>query len=309
MRNSMKTNENKEQEPALSSIEGFRDYLLQKGFSNNTIESYKRAVDNFEKWAAKESQSLESMRQADILHYVQLKKRSMNQGSISKEVNSLKHYYNYLIAIDILTENPTSQIKIKGIRRNKLYQILKREELESIYNNFETLENPTNKRNKVILGLIIYQGLGAIELSRLEEKDLKLREGKIYITGTRKSNERTLKLEAHQMLDMMEYQLKTRKEILEQSKKESDKLLVSTGTSDRFNNIMQILMKKLKKQNPKINTLKQIRTSVITHWLKIHNLRQVQYMAGHRYVSSTESYLINDLDDLTEEINKYHPVN
>ncbi len=54
--------------------------------------------------------------------------------------------------------------------------------------------------------------------------------------------------------------------------------------------------------------MKQLRTSVITHWLKNYNLREVQYMAGHRYVSSTEAYQINDLDDLIEDIGKYHPL-
>jgi site-specific recombinase XerC len=79
-----------------------------------------------------------------------------------------------------------------------------------------------------------------------------------------------------------------------------------TGTSDRFNNTMQKLMQKLNKQSSKVTSAKQIRSSVITHWLKLYNLRQVQYMAGHRFVSSTEAYLINDLDDLLEDVNKFH---
>jgi integrase/recombinase XerD len=31
-------------------------------------------------------------------------------------------------------------------------------------------------------------------------------------------------------------------------------------------------------------------------------------MAGHRYVSSTEAFLINDLEGLQEEIDKFHPI-
>ena len=53
---------------------------------------------------------------------------------------------------------------------------------------------------------------------------------------------------------------------------------------------------------------KQVRTSVITHWLKQYNLREVQYMAGHRYVSSTEAYLVNQIDDLQADIDKFHPI-
>ena len=72
---------------------------------------------------------------------------------------------------------------------------------------------------------------------------------------------------------------------------------------------MQKLMKELHKQNKQVESVKQIRASVITGWLKNYNLREVQYFAGHRYVSSTESYLINDLEDLKEDINRYHPIN
>jgi integrase/recombinase XerD len=118
-----------------------------------------------------------------------------------------------------------------------------------------------------------------------------------------------LKLEAHQVLDIMEYQLKVREQLLQLNSKETDLFFVSAGTSERFNNIISKLMDKLQKLNKKVTSIKQIRASVITHWLKLYNLREVQYMAGHRFVSSTEGYLINDLDDLQETVTKYHPIN
>ena len=158
------------------------------------------------------------------------------------------------------------------------------------------------------MGFIIYQGLSALELSNLLVNDIKLREGKVYISGTRRSNERELKLESHQVLDLMEYVFNIRKEILQQAKKESDQLFISIKGSERFHNIIHLLIKKLNQENPKVIALNQLRTSVITHWLKLYNLRQVQNLCGHRYVSSTEGYLVNDLEDLSEEIEKYHPI-
>lgn len=128
------------------------------------------------------------------------------------------------------------------------------------------------------------------------------------MAGSRRSNERTLKLEATQIMDIMEYQLQARNELLQLSGKQTDSYFVSIGTSDRFNNMIQKLIEKLHKQHSKVTTVNQIRTSVITHWLKLYNLRQVQYMAGHRYVSTTEGYLVNDFDDLSEEITKFHPM-
>ncbi|CAM4113381.1 hypothetical protein SAMN06265348_103289 [Pedobacter westerhofensis] len=52
----------------------------------------------------------------------------------------------------------------------------------------------------------------------------------------------------------------------------------------------------------------QVRQSVITEWLKEKDLRTVQYMAGHRYVSSTERYKTNDLEDLKDALQKFHPL-
>jgi integrase/recombinase XerD len=48
------------------------------------------------------------------------------------------------------------------------------------------------------------------------------------------------------------------------------------------------MLRQLKQLNNKLTSAKQIRSSVITHWLRQNNLRQVQNMAGHKYVRSTQ---------------------
>jgi len=68
------------------------------------------------------------------------------------------------------------------------------------------------------------------------------------------------------------------------------------------------MYKAIQKTNSEILHPKQIRASVITYWLKNHNLQAVQYMAGHMYVSSTEQYQLNNLDSLQKRIEEYHPL-
>jgi site-specific recombinase XerD len=107
----------------------------------------------------------------------------------------------------------------------------------------------------------------------------------------------------------MEYTIKTRDELLAVTRKRSDKLLVSGGAGHSIQNALHRLTKQLQVQDGcKIQNLQQIRASVITHWLKLYNLRQTQCMAGHRFVSSTEAYMVNDLEGLLEDINKFHPI-
>lgn len=298
----------------------FGDYLYAKGYAKSTVERCLREAVHFTLWAEGENIPPDFVVYNDVLHYLKDIREGVGSRTLSARVTRLKHYFTFLEHSSRKAENPAAQVKIQGIKRKTLYDILNHQELESLYHHFplpQMTGQPENRfrvslaaamRDKVILGLIVYQGLNAHELGALEEKDLKLREGRVYIAGSRRSNERALKLESHQVLDMMEYQIKSRVEILQQMAKQSEKLLVSAGSSDQTRSIISRLLKKLHAQNSRISSLNQLRASVITHWLKLYNLRQVQYMAGHRYVSSTESYRVNDLEDLSEEIERYHPV-
>jgi len=301
----------------------FADYLLGKGYSNRTALGRIGDTERFLRWLKSQGIEIEAVTYGDILSYVQTLRKKVTQRTTSFYLNSLKHYFNFLQESEVITENPVSQIQIRGIKRKKLYHILSKNELESLYNNFEIPKEEAphknqnwfktslmaSQRNKVMVGLMVYQGLTVQELASLTEQDIKLREGKIFVAGSRRSNERELKLEAHQILDLMEYQLKTRNKIVQQAQKQTDKFFISTGNGEYFHNTMQKLIKKLTSQHGKVTSTNQIRASVITHWLRLYNLRQVQYMAGHRFVSSTEAYQINDLDDLQEDIMKFHPIN
>ena len=303
----------------------FTTYLLKKGYSATTAEQHITEANRFLKWIECQNiDEIESVTYNDVLGYVQGLSGKVKNRTKELYLRGVKQWFHFLISQNIITENPAGHVRIQGIKRKTLYDILNRQDLEKLYNDYQPpdeMHSPdknlnwfkqsviVGKRNKVILGLMIYQGMNTLELSRLTTSDIKLREGKIFIEGSRRSNERELKLEAHQVLDIMEYQLKIRTELLQLNCRETDLFFVSAGTSDRLANAVGKLMEKLQNLNHKVTSTKQIRASVITHWLKLYNLRQVQYMAGHRFVSSTEGYLINDLDDLQEEITKYHPIN
>lgn len=289
----------------------FIKYLLQKGYSIKSGKRYLKDIERFKKWLDKENIAEEAVSYNDITHYVQSKKGKVKQITIQKYIGSIKRYYSYLQELGFVAENPTLNVQIKGIKRRMLHNILSKQELEKIYFDYKNKSglSLSKKRNEIIVSLLVYQGLNTNDLQNLTIKDVKLREGKIFVKGSRRSNERILKLESHQILDIMEYTLQVRQIILAETNKETDLFFVTQGSSLKLQNVMQKLMKELRGQNRQVESVKQIRASVITAWLKVYNLREVQYFAGHRYVSSTESYLINDLEDLKEDIDKYHPIN
>jgi len=116
-----------------------------------------------------------------------------------------------------------------------------------------------------------------------------------------------LTLEAVQLYDLIDYINETRKLLLAVTNKNADTLFISIGSSDRVDNAIIKMLENLKKQHPKIKDAKHLRTSVITNWLKKYSIRKVQQLARHRYISSTEAYQVNNMDELKDDINRFHP--
>jgi integrase/recombinase XerD len=104
----------------------------------------------------------------------------------------------------------------------------------------------------------------------------------------------------------MDYVQTVRKAFI-QVQEPSDKLFLQWHNGEHFYNVTGYLLVQLRKINASVKNLDQIRASVITHWVKIHDLRKAQYLAGHRYVSSTEAYKQQLLDELQADVKKFHP--
>lgn len=67
---------------------------------------------------------------------------------------------------------------------------------------------------------------------------------------------------------------------------------------------MNWIPSQLKGINPMIQNARQLRASVIIDWIKLYGKRKAMYMIGHKYISTTESYELQDTTELGEKINK-----
>lgn len=287
----------------------FKDWLLQKRqLSPGSIKTYERYRKIFSKLLATTGSKAEELTYTDLLGYVKhCRENGLKQGYIIKLMGVVRHYYNYLKYTGKVNNNPAAGLYIKRQRSRLPHDLLTAEQLEEMYTGFNQ-KGLAGKRNKIMLGLMIYQGLNTQELILLESHHLKLREGKVEIPGTRRSNRRTLKLESHQVLDLQEYVIRTREQLLAITGKKSERLFVSNGKSNRLYNTIAGLVKHLTKTHDYFFNARQLRQSRIAIWIKSHDIRYVQYMAGHKYVSSTERYQSTNMEALREELEKRHPL-
>ena len=289
----------------------YNTYLKKEGYTTKTIKSKELALQYFTKWCKRQSTTPIEIDYKTCLKYIKhLTRKGNSKKTINHKLSSIKTHFNYLINESYRTDNPIENVNVRGTQRSINYNLLEPEELEDLYYSYETdkhleeYHKHTSKRNKIIVGLLVYQGLDTQDLKNLKTEHLHLNKGKIYVPSRKRSNARELELKPWQMMEFMEYINEVRKYLLQRLNIDTDQLFPS---GDRFI-ITNTIIKKLKKYNQKVESNKQIRASVITNWLSEHNLRKTQYLAGHRYISSTERYLQDDLENLHEIVNNYHPI-
>ena len=299
----------------------FKEWLLLKKYSPATTVTAIRIVEYFSQWAATENiLELEEISYQDAMMFMQSSsKHGASQKTIANYLTHIRKFYQFLISEGAVKENPVAHIKVQGIKRKVYHDILNVEELHKLYHEYPitiavSKQMPpmeksilSRKRNKVILGLLIYQGLRVEEVAILNVQDLRLREGKITVHSQRRTAARTLRLESHQVYELMDYLYEVRKEFLSVANETTDRLFLQWRKGEKFYGVTQMMLPHLKKINSRIKNFDQIRTSVITAWVKQYDIRKVQYLSGHKYVSTTEKYKANNLDDLEEDIKNYHP--
>lgn len=294
-------------------IQAFENYLLQQQkYRQSTINSHLQNVRRFLEWMQSTGiEEAENISYNDLLEYVQYEKqRNVITASINLRLTSIGKYFDCLKEQGSITRNPARTIRVRGALKKVVEQPLKYADLEKLYHSYKALERdvPNNikekwklakERNIIITGLLIWQGLHSGELEKLEVNHINLNEGIIYIPSTARGSSRELKLSTQQILTLHTYIHGGTRDKL---KPKAEELLPGN-----LCNTISALSKELQGINPVIKNALHIRASVILHWLRLHNKRQVQYMAGHKYIGSTEMYAVQELETLTDQLTKYHP--
>jgi len=321
-------------------MEDFIYYLQSKNHSTTTQKAYLRNVNLFLEWYADSyRQEPINCTKKDVLKYLEYLQNKKQQDNITRR-NSLiaiNHYFTFLLQNEEVSSNPTALLKIRGTHKRQLYKIYTAEELTQLYDNyyhtfisnFDTLcyapklggiqVNQIEKsllarqRNYIMLGLLFYQGLATNELQRITINDIYTNRGTVKIDSSKKSNERTLPLKASQIGAMINYIENIRPKFFTYCEERESLFFALPESSKQKTNATNLmhtfkpLTKQVKSIDKNLLNFKQIRASVITQWLKVEGLRKTQYLAGHRYISSTEKYLPNEIDGLIEDIAKFNP--
>ena len=145
-----------------------QDYL-NKRHTKGTADRYLRDIQIYRK----ANPNHKTATYSDIMDYIgKLRQQYKNPQSVRTILYSLKKYYSFLVYVKERKDHPCKFINLKDKqnRNIQLQDLFTTDELEQLLERKERYINLKTK-NRIILSLLIYQGLTTGELTRIELKD------------------------------------------------------------------------------------------------------------------------------------------
>lgn len=275
-------------------MKDFQAYLEARGLSAKSQKEYLKSVGQALAFLDTEGSQISYPHLQLYINYLQADQKSPRY--INDQLRALGHYLGYLERQGERSDNPARYLRLRGTTQRPAAVWTPFARLEAAFGAYQQAQ-PKNLKGQVLLSLLIFQAATAGDLAQLRKADIHLPSGEVHFVGHSRATPRTLTLDVRQAVLLAEFL----------NEKEEEAPLF--GPVHRASQLSGRLIRQyLPKLGYELENAYHLRGSVIAHWLKQADIRQVQYWAGHRYISSTEYYRATDLEALQEDLMKYHPL-
>ena len=289
-----------------NAINDFNDYLkIERGFSVNSISSYKEDITRFKKFINYTKNPLE-VNSDDIKGFLHDISKELNSTSQSRVISGLRSFFEFLIFEKYIKDNPLKLIESPKTSR-KLPDVLSLEEIDLLISKID-LSIEQGERNLAIIELLYGCGIRVSELVDLKISDLFFEENFIKVTG-KGNKQRLIPIGNITKQNINNYLLNSRNKTKVINTFKDHVFLNRRGKNLTRAMIFTIIKKLAKKANfNKSISPHTFRHSFATHLLENGaDLRTIQQLLGHESITTTEIYMHLDNKYLSEALNKFHP--
>ena len=277
-----------------------------KKVSNNTLQSYKRDLEQFKNYLASKGLKYNKVEEADIKEYLNylVEKQNKKPSTVSRMIASIRSFYQYEVKNKKISKDPTENVQSPKIEK-KAPSVLTTQEVELL------LEQPTDTdlkgiRDKAMLEFAYATGMRVTEIISLDVEDVNIEQG--YVECRTGSKKREIPLGKMALNAVKEY-LDTVRDVLVKSDKERALFVNLNGkrlTRQGFWKIIKFYQEQA--HIDKDITPHTLRHSFATHLLQNGaELKAIQSMLGHSDISSTQVYMQFQNDGLNNIYKKAHP--
>ena len=216
---------------------------------------------------------------------------SLSESRITHAMSNIRFFFSSLETQELLKVNPASSLCYPKWRRKKRENLLSIRDIERLYKACE------NYRDRAMLGLLYGCGLRRGEAVQLNVKDVKTREGLLYVRKGKNHRRRVVPLSRKVAKDLKVYLYKERP------------LWCTDRRPDSLDSLQSFMFNKhgsrLQGGGYSARIKKLIRKAVLSEQITLHHLRhgiathlleggmkleQVKDFLGHQSVESTQIY-------------------
>ena len=292
-----------------SYIKSYQSYLrIERGLSKNTIDNYTFDIERLCLFLDENSISLSpiNINEETIQLFIYSVAKEVNARSQARIISGLKSFFTYMLFEDYRTDNPLELIETPRIGR-KLPDTLSLIDIDRLIAAIDLSSNE-GERNRAILETLYGCGLRVSELVSLKISDLFFDEGFIKITG-KGNKQRFVPIGSitQNYIEIYKNSVRTHVNI---QKGHEDTLFLNRRGRQLTRAMIFTIIKDLavKIDLNKIISPHTFRHSFATHLLENGaDLRSIQLMLGHEYITTTEIYVHLDRKHLSEIMNSFHP--
>ena len=275
----------------INAIQEYISYLHDiRKISYNTEISYerdlKKAADYF---ASQEIGDLTQVSETNLNSYLLFLERDhMSPATVSRNIASLRSFYQYLLHEKKIDRDPTERLKPPKVEK-KAPQILTKQEVEELLGQ-PNLNTDKGLRDRGMICLIYATGIRVSELVHLRISDVNLQKG--YLSCSENGRERVIPMDGMTQNAVEAFMTNARERMLKGH--DSEYLFTNcSGTSMS----RQGFWKVLKGYAAEAGITKDITPHTMRHSFAAHMLQQgadirsVQQMLGHADVTTTQIYM------------------
>ena len=277
----------------------------EKKLSDNTLQSYRRDIEQYEKYIKKNRMNFAKVNKEDIENYMkELKSMQKKTSTISRNLASIRSFSQFLLKNRKVKHDPTEGIGSPKIEK-KAPSVLSTQEIELL------LEQPKDMdlkgiRDKAMLEFAYATGMRVTEIISLNIDDVNIEEG--YVSCKNTNRQRNIPLGKISLNALEEYINNARPVLI---KNENDKALFVNINGNRLTR--QGFWKIIKFYKEQAHITKDITPHVLRHSFATHllqngaDLKAIQTMLGHSDISSTQVYMQFQDESLKNIYRKAHP--
>ncbi len=291
-------------------LQRYMAYLrLEKSFSPNTLDAYRRDLQKLLNYYAEEGINFREVTLAQLDHFAAwLENLGVRERSVGRILSGVRSFYRFLVLEDEMRTDPTELLE-NPKRGRYLPNVLTVEEIDAIEAAID-VSLPEGTRDRAIIEVLFSCGLRVSELCGLLLSHLYLEEGYIHVHG-KGNKDRLVPISSSAVRELKNW-FEVRRNISIKPGEE-DFVFLTPQRGRRMSRIT--VFHNIKVYAARAGITKPLSPHTFRHSFATAllqggaNLRAIQAMLGHESISTTEIYTHVDRQHLREEILLHHPRN